>query len=160
MGHHPTQPCCLKSQLDFKSDIWVSAAILDSGMAALEESTDLWFWPSPLCNQDISASHRPFSRYGPEGPPWMLDYVLIHIFSDIFEVIRHIRTEDLIPVAAVTKQHYYPFSEWVTGWSLNVFKSLDFGMIHIKDFWTIKEKQNTCITLKNRFILWLSLIET
>ncbi len=35
VGHHPTQPCCLKSRHDCKSDIWVTAAILEgSGMAA------------------------------------------------------------------------------------------------------------------------------
>lgn len=42
VGHHPTQPCCLKSRHDCKSDIGVTAAILeDSGMAAREETTDL-----------------------------------------------------------------------------------------------------------------------
>lgn len=64
-----------------------------------------------------------------------------YIFSDIFEVIRHIQTEDLIHVAAMIKP-YHQDTEWVTGWRLNRFKTIDFDIIHIKDFWTLTGMSN------------------
>lgn len=127
-GHHPTQPCCLKSRHDCKSDIWVTAAILeDSGMAAREETTDLWFWPNPFCNLDISASHGPFSRPGPEGPPWMLDYVLIYFLRHLWSNKTHSNRK--LNSCCSNDQTSHRMSHRVE------FKAIwEFEIIHIKDF--------------------------
>lgn len=73
-----------------------------------------------------------------------------YIFSDIFEVIRHIRTENLIHVAAMTK----PVTEWVTGWSLKQFESLRLFILR-----TFRHSLGWK-TLMNHLILCLSLKET